>query len=217
MTDSAVATPLTVALAPLTCVIVEDQAMFRDLLATMMALRSDIRIVARAHDVATGRTACEQHKPDVLILDLALPDGDGIDVARRFIEIDPHGQVIVVTGHASEFVCPTWLNRNLHALISKDEAFDSLRQELDVLTGASTRATATHNDSTRNLTDREAEIFGLIGDGLSTRQIAERLGLSAHTVQTHRKRIATKLGTTGDELVRRAVAHRAAFFSAGPS
>lgn len=68
----------------------------------------------------------------------------------------------------------------------------------------------------QDLTDREAEIFGLIGDGLTSREIAERLGLSEHTVQTHRKRIATKLRTTGDELVRRAVAHRAAFFSDGP-
>lgn len=208
MTDSEVAPGPSSELTPLRCVIVEDQSMFRDLLASIMALRSDVRIVARAHDVATGRAACEQHKPDVLILDLALPDGDGIDVARRFIEIDPLGQVIVVTGQASEFVCPAWLNRNLHALISKNEAFDSLRQELDVLTGASTRDGASQNASTRNLTDREAEIFGLIGDGLSSRRIAERLGLSVHTVQTHRKRIATKLGTTGDELVRRAVEHR---------
>lgn len=216
MTDSA-DTPLPpVARAALTCVIVEDQSMFRDLLATTMALWSDIRIVARAHDVATGRAACEQHKPDVLILDLALPDGDGIDVARRFVEIAPRGQVIVVTGQASEFVCPTWLNRNLHALLSKNEAFDTLRRELDALTGASTRAEAGPKDSTRTLTDREAELFGLIGDGLSTRQIAERLGLSAHTVQTHRRRIATKLGTTGDELVRRAVTHRARSFTAEP-
>ena len=216
MPTSTVVRRSTVVLKPLTCVIVEDQAMFRDLLATIIALRSDIRIVARAHDVVTGRAACEQHKPDVLILDLALPDGDGIDVARRFIEIDPLGQVLVVTGQASDFVCPPWLNRNLQALISKDDAFDSLRRELDDLTGASARAVVGRNASTPDLTDREAEVFGLIGDGLSTREIAERLGLSEYTVQTHRKRIATKLRTTGDELVRRAVAHRAMFFSDGP-
>ena len=216
MTAFAAAPRPAAALASLTCVIVEDQLMFRDLLATIMALRSDIRILARAHDVATGQAACEKHKPDVLILDLALPDGDGIDVARRFIEVAPRGRVLVVTGQASDFVCPPWLDRRLQSLISKADAFDSLRQELDVLTGASTRATASRNASTRNLTDREAEIFGLIGDGLSNRGIAERLGLSVLTVQTHRKRIATKLGTTGDELVRRAVAHRAAFFSADP-
>lgn len=194
---------------PLTCVIVEDQVMFLDLLATIMALRGGIRIVAQARDVASGRAACEQHEPDVLILDLALPDGDGVEVARRFIEVNPRGRVVVVTGQASDFVCPPWLNGNLQALISKDDALDALRSELDDLTGAGMGAATATTSPLSELTPREREIFGLIGDGLSTRDIAARLGLSELTVQTHRKRLASKLRTSGDELVRRAVIHRA--------
>lgn len=201
---------------PLTCVIVEDQTMFLDLLAAIMALRGGIRIVAQAQDVATGVAACEQHGPDVLLLDLALPDGDGIDVARRFIEVNPHGRVLVVTGQASDFVCPAWLHGNLQALISKNDAFDSLRRELDEMTAAEKRPATGNDPATPDLTEREAQVFGLVGEGLTTREIAERLGLSEHTVQTHRKRIAMKLGTTGDELLRRAVAHRATFFPAAP-
>lgn len=199
----------------MTCVVVEDQVMFRDLVVTIMALRGGLRIVAEAHDVAAGRAACEQHRPDVLILDLALPDGDGIDVARRFIEINPHGRVLVVTGQASDFVCPPWLDARLQALISKNDALDALRHEFDELTGSATRPAVGGHAPPPELTQREGEIFDLIGDGLSSRDIADRFGLSLHTVQAHRKRIAAKLRTTGAGLLRRAVAHRATLFRDG--
>ena len=199
----------------LTCVIVEDQVMFLDLLAVIMILQGGVRVVAQARDVAAGRAVCEQHRPDVLILDLALPDGDGLDVARRFIEVNPRGRALVVSGQASDFVCPPWLDANLQALISKDDALDALRRELYELTGGATQPVEGTPASPPELTQREAEIFGLIGDGLSTRDIAAQLGLSEHTVQTHRKRIATKLRTTGDGLLRRAVAHRATRLGGG--
>lgn len=145
----------------------------------------------------------------LVILDLALTDGDGIDVARRFLEVNPLGRVLVVTGQASDFVCPPWLDRNLQAVISKDDAFDALRHELDELTGSAARPPEGSLAPLHELTRREVEIFGLIGEGLTTPRIAARLGLSEHTIHTHRKRIAAKLRSTGDGLVRQAVMHRA--------
>lgn len=203
------------------CLIVEDQAMFLELLAGMMTIHGRIRIVGRAGDVAAGRLACVAHKPDVLILDLALPDGDGLNVARAFIAANPAGRVIVVSGQASDFVCPAWLNDNLQAVISKNDAFESLRRELDEITGVAPRTPQGQVDhdaaepaSALPFTDREAEVFRLVGDGLSSRTIGERLGISEHTVQSHRKRIAAKLGTSGDDMVRRAIAQRAMLFAA---
>ncbi|MFM9025110.1 MAG: response regulator transcription factor [Planctomycetaceae bacterium] len=201
----------------LTCLIVEDQAMFLELLAGMMTMHGNVRIVARAGDVASGRAACLAHRPDVLILDLALPDGTGLDVARPFIEANPLGRVVVVSGQASDFACPAWLNDNLQAVISKHDAFESLRRELDELTGSAARGPAAAEPAAAPLlTDREAEVFRLVGEGLTSRAIAQRLGISEHTVQSHRKRIAAKLGTSGDEMVRRAIAQRAVLFSAAP-
>jgi DNA-binding NarL/FixJ family response regulator len=188
------------------CVIVEDQTMFLELLASMITLRGGIRIAGRARDVAEGAAACRKHRPDVLILDLALPDGDGLEVARQFVAANPAGRVLVVSGQASDFICPGWLHDNLHAVISKNDAFDSLRSELDELVGV--ESPRPEPGDAAALTEREAEVFRLIGDGLGTREIAARLALSEHTVHTHRKRIAVKLGTTGDDLTRRAVAHR---------
>ncbi len=188
--------------------------MFLELLAGMMTIHGSVRIVARAADVASGRLACAAHRPDVLVLDLALPDGDGLEVAREFIEVNPAGRVLVVSGQASDFVCPAWLNDHLQAVISKNDAFESLRRELDEMKGVAPREPENGEPSpATRLTEREAEVFRMIGEGLTSRMIAERLGISEHTVQSHRKRLAAKLGTSGDELVRRAIAQHAMLFA----
>jgi len=203
----------------MSCVVVEDQVMFLDLLAGLLMVRPRLHVAAQVGDLASGVTACRRLKPDLLVLDLALPDGDGLEVAREFLDVRPDGRVIVLSGHASDFVCPAWLNAGLQAVISKNAAFDVLRRELDELLGTLPVPVAGRAESdpvmSRSLTEREAEVFVLMGDGLSTAEIAARLNVSEHTVHTHRKRMAAKLGTQGDELVRRAVAHRMALSARG--
>ena len=200
---------------PLSCVIVEDQAMFLDMLGGMLAMRGGLNIVDRARSVAAGKKCCLQHRPDLLVLDLTLADGSGLDVAQTFLQANPAGRVIVVSGNASDFVCPAWLNGALQAVIDKNETFQALRQELDELLGPARPGLSVHRDvaPATLLTAREAEIFALIGDGFTSREIGEQLSISEQTVQTHRKRIAAKLGTHGDELTRIAVTQRQSYFS----
>ena len=203
--------------AEVTCVIVEDQAMFLELLEGMLSIRGGLRIVGRAQTVAEGVATCAIQATDLLLLDLSLPDGNGLDVARAFVDRNPAGKVIIVTGHASSFVCPTWIEANLQAVISKNDTFQSLRAELDELLPP-VRPTATGAAApggTKPMTPREADVFALVGEGLTNQEIAGRLGVSVHTVLTHRKRLAAKLGTRGTELARLAVAQRAAFFTRG--
>ena len=200
----------------LTCVVVEDQGLFSEMLSSMLNLRGGLRVVASALDVAAGQAACTKHRPDLLMLDLDLPDGSGLLVAKHLLEQHPAALIIIVSGHASGFVCPAWLNKNLQAIISKNDTFASLRAKLDEIlaiedTAARPREKKVFTD--KPLTPREAEIFTLIGEGLTSKEIGERLYLSEHTVQAHRKRIALKLGTTGAELVQRALLQRQALFS----
>ena len=201
----------------LTCVIVEDQGLFLELLSGMLALRGGLRIVATARTVEEGRVACGKHLPDLLVLDLDLPDGNGLEVAECLLKTKPEARVVIVSGHAIGFVCPGWLNDNLQAIISKNDTFAALRAELDELlaleeTTAKPPQKRQKLFAHKPLTPRESEIFALIGEGLSSKEIATRLHLSEHTVQEHRKRIAAKLGTTGGELVQRAITQRGAFF-----
>jgi DNA-binding NarL/FixJ family response regulator len=200
----------------LTCVLVEDQGLFLEMLGGMLNMRGGLRVVASALNVAEGRDAVAKHEPDLLLLDLDLPDGSGLEVAQRLLESNPDACVIIVSGHAADFVCPAWLRDNLQAVISKNETFSVLRRELDdLLDPAKTNLhpRRTKPFAAKPLTSREAEVFALIGEGLTSKEIGARLHLSEHTVQAHRKRLAAKLGTTGSELSHRAIAQRRTFFA----
>ena len=188
--------------------------MFLELLEGMLSIRGGLQVVGRARTVADGVAACSSQAFDLLLLDLALPDGNGLQVASAFLKRNRRGRVIIVTGHASSFVCPMWLDAHLQAVISKNDTFQSLRAELDELLSTARPRTGkmTVPSVNKSLTNREAEVFALMGEGLSSQEIADRLGISLHTVLTHRKRLALKLGTRGSELTRRAMAQRIAFF-----
>jgi DNA-binding NarL/FixJ family response regulator len=193
----------------LNCVIVEDQLMFLQMLSRMLQGIPRLRVVGTAQTEADGLAACEKHQPDLLVLDLALPDGHGINVAHRLARLKPSAKTIILSGEASTFVCPASLDRHIHAVLDKTQAFDDLAQEFkELLPRRTGRASSVSERNPRQkLSVREHEILLLIGSGLLSKEIADRLGLSTHTVQAHRKNIADKLGTTGPELVQLAVKH----------
>lgn len=187
----------------LRCVVVEDQVMFLQLLVAMLRTLPGLEVVATARGVAEGIEVCRAHQPGLLILDLALPDGDGVEVMTALAEQDPHGSppVIVLSGQASSFVCPRRLRPRVRAVVDKTRAYDDLRSEVQRLLGPQPDEPASAEPRGR-LTAREREVFGLIGKGCTNRAIAAQLGLSLRTVETHRKNITGKLGAKGGELVR---------------
>jgi DNA-binding NarL/FixJ family response regulator len=197
---------------PLRCVIVEDHRMFAELVATMLRMSKNlpIQIVATVGTVAEGIAACEKYEPELLILDLALPDGRGLCLAQSLATINPNAKVIVLSGQASSFVCPAVLNGRIEAVVDKTKAFDALQTALHKFVSArrpsdqKAAMAATRPRVAGRLTLREQEILFLVGQGLRSKEIAERLRISAHTVQAHRRTIAEKLGTTGAELSRQA-------------
>jgi len=193
----------------LNCVIVEDQTMFRQMLHNMLQGTPDLRVVAAASSASEGIKACERHQPDLLVLDLALPDGSGLEVARCLAKIKPAAKVVILSGEASTFVCPAELRRMVHAILDKTQAFDDLADELKALLpkarGGSTSART--SEVRDRLSERECEIFLLIGRGLMSKEIGEQLCISAQTVQTHRRNMAEKLSTTGPEFVQLAIKH----------
>jgi DNA-binding NarL/FixJ family response regulator len=182
---------------PLRCVVVEDQLMFLELLVGMLHSISGLEVVATATTAADGIRACRELLPDLLILDIGLPDQDGIAVAEALAAMNPRARVIVLSAAASGFVCDPAIDPVLHAVVDKVDACETLAMEIAELLGPST-------DTTAQLTEREEQVLLLIGQGLSSLRIAEQLGLSIHTVDTHRRNIRQKLGVKGGELVRKA-------------
>jgi DNA-binding NarL/FixJ family response regulator len=196
----------------LRCVVVEDQVMFQQLLVAMLRAHEGLDVVGTALTVAEARAVCRQQRPDVLILDLALPDGRGLEVVETLIEVAPSARVIVLSAEASSFVCPAPLRPVVHAVVDKTRAYGTLSQEIGEICRQRRAELRAGDDGPpqpadpppqqRPLTQREEEIFSLIGRGQSNRDIAALLHLSQRTVETHRKNIVAKLGVSGPELVR---------------
>jgi DNA-binding NarL/FixJ family response regulator len=187
---------------------VEDQVMFLDLLEAMLSLQPGLTVVASRRTVAEAIEVAQELKPDLLILDLDLPDGDGIQVAAALQRCHPPARLIVLSGQASTFLCPDGLQPMLHAVVDKTNAYRDLQQELESLQPPPVDdqvVTPKPAQAFERLTARERQVLSLIGQGMSSKAIAARLGLSADTVHTHRRHITIKLGVSGAELVRTAV------------
>ncbi|MEY3480902.1 MAG: hypothetical protein RIQ71_1677 [Verrucomicrobiota bacterium] len=191
------------------CVIVEDQTMFLQLLHNMLQAMPQLSVAATARTKAEAIAACEEHQPDLLVLDLTLPDGEGIAAARKLAKLKASARIIILSGEASTFVCPADLQLRVHAVLDKTQAFDALAEEIKALVpGARSNAGPVRGgDPREQLSAREYEIFRLMGRGMLSKEIAHTLGISTLTVQTHRKKIAEKLGTNGPELSQRALRH----------
>lgn len=193
---------------PLRCVVVEDQRMFLQLLVAMLRTQPDLDVVATAGTAADGIAACSTFRPDLLILDLVLPDADGLCVAQALRVIQPSARVIILSSHAPSFLRPLELRSMIHAVVDKTRAYEELLEEIATLTGAGGRhqQQLPHAENLRALTTRERDVLRLIGKGLDNRDIATELAISVRTVETHRSRIVDKLGIQGKaELVRQAM------------
>lgn len=186
--------------------VVEDQLMFQELLVGMLRSQTFLGEVATASTAAEGIAACASLRPDLLILDIALPDAEGLTVAKALQVLNPAAKVIVLSSHASTFLRPPELRDTISAVIDKARAFEELLQEIAAITGTAPIALAEDDALSREalaqLTQRERQVLERMGRGESNKSMAQELALSVRTVESHRRNIATKLGYSGARLIR---------------
>jgi len=198
--------------------IAEDQRMVREALGALLAREPDIKVVGEA---ATGREAIElvqAQRPDVLVLDIGLPDMDGIEVARTLRLRQPELKVLALSVHNDADVVRRMLKAGAAGYVHKSAALSELARAIrDVmqnnvyLSPRITRqalgerfgtAAAPHDLLSR----RERQVLALIAEGKRSSEIAERLHISIATVEVHRRNIMRKLGLhTVAELTRYAI------------
>lgn len=185
--------------------IVEDQLMLQQLLMNMLNRLPGLEVVGSAATAAEAIGACAALRPDLMILDVALPDGDGLQVAQALHVLRPSARVIILSSFASTVERPPELRSAIVAILDKNRAFQDLLGEINQL--LPTASDDLWEDTTidiNQLTQREREVLLEIGLGRSSKTIAERLSVSVRTVETHRHRISRKLGISGSALVSKA-------------
>ncbi len=187
----------------------DDHQMFRQGLRTLLTSTADIKVVGEASDGQESLRQIEKLKPDVAVLDIAMPGLSGIEVAKRLVKIAPDTNTLILTMHADCFYAVEALKASALGFMLKEESFDMLIDAIHAVAAGNMFVSPTletpvlkefvglarqATDSGGNiLTDREREILQLVAEGLTNLEISEKLCISSSTVDTHRKNIMAKL------------------------
>jgi len=190
--------------------VVDDHPLVREGLKKIIGSQSELRVVAEASDLASARRAAADASVGLVVVDISLGRDNGLDLVRELHVGKPHLPVIVVSMHDETVFAERALRLGARAYVMKSEPPDVLlaairrvlegeihvspRVARDVLRGLRPRDDVPSKSGMSALSDREREVFGLIGRGMSTREIAHALHVSVKTVESHKANIKTKLG-----------------------
>ncbi|MBU6402778.1 MAG: response regulator transcription factor [Verrucomicrobia bacterium] len=202
--------------------VVDDHPIMRQGLAQLIELEPDLTVCGEAESASHALAALDLRRPDLVLLDISLPDKNGLELIKDIQAIRPGLAVLVISMHDESLYAERVLRAGGRGYIMKQEGgkklMHAIRQVLsgqiyvsekmsakilELFSGHRSKAARSPIEA---LTDREFEVFQLIGQGQGTRQIAQLLHLSPKTVEVHRANIKEKLAQpTSTELIRFAV------------
>lgn len=209
-----------------TVVICDDHPLFRVGLATALSAEPGLRIVAEASTAGECIAHLARFQPDILLLDLALPDRDGYSVLEWARARLPDLTTVVLSMYTEWAFAERARALGARAFIAKEDALSEIHAALSTAPGAfyssesvlapagdeDGRFAAGLSERSQRLSPTERDVMRLLSHGLTSREIAQRLGVSPRTVQTHRNNIAEKLGVRGvNRLMELAIRYRALF------
>jgi DNA-binding NarL/FixJ family response regulator len=205
-----------------TVFVVDDHPLLRQGLAMMINQETDLMVCGEAEDAPAAMKAIASFKPDILIADISMNGPDGLDLLKNLRMLYPDLPVLVLSMHDESIYAERALRARANGYIMKQEATEkvlvAIRRILDGEIYLSSRMankllqqymsgqTVETDSRLAALSDRELEVFRLIGEGLGTRQIAEALHLSMKTVESYQAHLKEKLSLrTGRELMQHAI------------
>lgn len=191
-------------------VIVEDHPVFRMGMSELINQEADLDVCAWAEDVFDAWEKISLCRPDLVIVDITLKNSDGLDLVRKLKKSGKNIPVLVLSMHQETLFAERSVMAGAHGYIMKQEApalvvtairkvlagklyFSASIMEKLLLTFSSSPADPNQNSPVDRLTSREFEVFKLLGQGMSSRKIADHLNLSIKTIGTYRERIKEKL------------------------
>jgi DNA-binding NarL/FixJ family response regulator len=203
--------------SPARVLIVDDHPAVREGIVSRISRQTDLIVCGEAADVAEALRLVETTLPDVVVIDISLKDGNGIDLIKRIKIRDRSIRMLVCSMHPDSLYAERALRAGALGYINKEnttgrilDAIRSVQKGEVYLSEHATRRllhkTVGHPGDSRlsleSLSDRELEIFRLLGEGVRTSDIAGKLHLSIHTIDTYRRRIRLKLNLrNGAELI----------------
>jgi DNA-binding NarL/FixJ family response regulator len=205
-----------------TVFIVDDHPLLRQGLALMINREQDLAVCGEAEEAQTAMREITAKRPDILIADISLNGPDGLELLKNLRTSYPSLPVLILSMHDESIYAERALRARANGYIMKQEATEKVLVAVRRILGGDiylsdrmankllhqyvSGASADVNSRLSALSDRELEVFRLIGEGRGTRQIAEKLHLSIKTVETYQAHIKEKLSLqSGRELVQHAI------------
>jgi two-component system, NarL family, response regulator NreC len=189
---------------PLKILLADDHAVVREGLRVLLE-REGFTFSAEASDGREAIQLCEKHKPDIAVLDLAMPLLNGIDAAREIIKANSKIKVILLTMHTEDHLVLESLRAGVTGYVLKTRASSELVQAIRAVSKGEMYLTRSisrtivqaflNKDDVpdRFLSDRERQVLQLVAEGKTTKELATILGISAKTAESHRSNIMDKL------------------------
>jgi DNA-binding NarL/FixJ family response regulator len=205
-----------------TVLVVDDHPLMRQGLALLINQQQDMRVCGEAEEAHAAMIAISQLRPDIVILDISLNGPDGLELLKNLRVTDPDLPVLILSMHDEAIYAERALRARANGYIMKQEATEKvliavrriLNGEVYLSDRMSNKMLQQYIGGTpsmiqsriASLSDRELEVFRLIGEGRATREIAEELHLSVKTVETYQAHIKEKLALrSGRELIQHAI------------
>ena len=194
-----------------TILIADDHAMIRDGLKTLLQQEAAYQVVGEA---SCGKQAIEMYealKPDLLILDVSMPDLNGMEVLKEILQKSPVAKVIIFSMYDGEDYISRCMELGVRGYVIKNESSEELQHAIQTVLGGNTYFSRQVQDvifrkysmnmgrkkqreEMIKLTQREIEIVKLISEGMTSQQMADKLFISPRTVETHRANLMKKVG-----------------------
>jgi len=186
-------------------VVAEDETLFRDFLVRIIRQCFGFEVIGEA---ATGEEAydiCQRGEPDLVLVDIRLPGLSGLELAERLLQEYPHVKILVISAVEDPKRIGYLLKLGVRGFLNKKEEFSVFEQAIEAVARGDIFVKASGQDQGDNpevhdqkelletLSDREKQVVVSVASGMTNREIAQRLGLSVKTVESHRSNIAKKL------------------------
>jgi two-component system response regulator NreC len=188
----------------------DDHTLMRQGLRHILEEQADFDVVAEASSGIEAVEAARRHKPDVAVVDVAMKELNGIETTAQILRHSPHTVVLMLSMYSDERYVVRAVKAGARGYVLKNSAADELIQAIHAVRKggaffspavaslfqdglARVKDAGAPNDRFELLTDRERQVYQLLAEGNSNKEIANRLNLSLHTVETHRWRIMEKL------------------------
>lgn len=196
-----------------TILLADDHRMVREGLRILVDRQEDMSVIAEADNGREAVRLCYELSPDLVLMDVSMPELNGIEATRRIVRQSPNTKVVALSMQTDRRFVVDMLTAGASGYLLKDNAFEDLVLAIKTIINGHTYLSPAvvtmvvedyvshirkeQSSSATELTSREREVLQLLAEGCTTKAIAEKLDVSAKTVETHRVNIKKKLGLEG--------------------